>query len=154
MAPPPSLRQRALQLLARREYSRAELARKLQAHCDDADQINALLDDLAARRWQSDRRYAEAYVHSKQQRHGNLRLKQALAAQGIDGDTINALLPDADTQCRQAAAVLRKKFGQPPADTPARLKQMRFLAYRGFDHDTIQAALRLAWTADGHDTPD
>ena len=49
MKTPPSLRQRALNILARREISRAELAKKLQPYCEDADELQTLLDDLAAR---------------------------------------------------------------------------------------------------------
>lgn len=148
MKTPPSLRQRALNILARREISRAELAKKLQAYCEDADELQALLDDLAARHWQSDARYAEAYVHSKAPRHGHLRLRQTLSSQGVDEDLIRAVLPDRDSETAHAVAVLRKKFKQPPADSAERYKQMRFLAYRGFDSDTVRRALEQAWLAD------
>jgi regulatory protein len=65
-----SLRARALQYLARREYSRAELRKKLlpQVQADDdfeqafdssgSVNLDALLDDLAARGWLSDERAA------------------------------------------------------------------------------------------------
>ena len=59
---PASLRERALRLLARREHSRAELARKLEqagfVHYD----IAPLLDTFEAQNWLSDRRFAESYV--------------------------------------------------------------------------------------------
>ncbi len=53
-----SLRERALQLLARREHARTELARKLKPHAESVEQLAALLDDLVARKLLSDERYA------------------------------------------------------------------------------------------------
>ena len=54
-----TLLDRALACLARREHSRAELARKLASHAESADALTALLDDLESRRLLSDARYAE-----------------------------------------------------------------------------------------------
>ena len=44
---PPSPREMAIALLARREYSRAELATRLQAKQVPADEIDVCLDELA-----------------------------------------------------------------------------------------------------------
>ena len=46
--PTPNLRERALGYLTRREYSRAELYRKLQPYVVDED-LDALLEDFKAR---------------------------------------------------------------------------------------------------------
>ncbi|MDP2851999.1 MAG: recombination regulator RecX, partial [Gallionella sp.] len=61
-----SLRARALQYLARREYSRAELRGKLLPYAgadgdpdrSQPENLDALLDDLTARGWLSDARAA------------------------------------------------------------------------------------------------
>jgi regulatory protein len=45
----PSLKGRALQLLSRREHSRAELERKLAKHEEEPGQLRRALDELAAR---------------------------------------------------------------------------------------------------------
>lgn len=145
MKKPPNLRQRALAVLARREISRAELARKLQPFCENNDELTALLDDLAAHHWQSDARFTEAYIHSKSHVHGNLRLRQALAAKGVDADLVRDHLPDAAMQSENACALMRKKFKRAPANLTEKHQCMRFLAYRGFDMDSIQAALKKAW---------
>jgi regulatory protein len=57
-----SLRQRALEYLAKREYSFAELSQKLKAYADEADDIPALLNDFKARGWLSDARFTEQIV--------------------------------------------------------------------------------------------
>ena len=68
----PSLRERALRHLARRDHSRAELARKLSAH-GDADEIEAVIERMGELGLQSDTRYAEAFVRGKSGRFDKLR---------------------------------------------------------------------------------
>ena len=86
MKPPKTLRARALDILSRQEVSRVGLKRKLAPHAESEEELEKVLDEFAERNWQSDQRYAEAYIHSKSNRYGTLRLKQALAQQGIDAD--------------------------------------------------------------------
>ncbi|UOP01835.1 recombination regulator RecX [Kingella potus] len=132
-------------MLARSETGRAALKRKLAPHAESEDELEAVLDEMAARGWQSDARYAEAYIRSKSPKHGTLRLRRDLAQQGVDSDTVRALLPDDADETANAAAVLRKKFKVPPANYAEKQKQMRFLAYRGFDGGTIARALKQTW---------
>jgi len=47
-----------LRLLARREHSRAELARKLAPHAGSAQELQTLLDSLIEKKQLSDARYA------------------------------------------------------------------------------------------------
>lgn len=140
-----TLRARALDLLARRETSRAELKRKLSPHAASEDEIESLLDELAERSWQSDRRFAEAFVHSKSGRYGARRLAQALAEKGVGAETVREFLPGRESEAETARRVLRKKFKQPAAGPAEKQKQMRFLAYRGFDADIIGEAIESAW---------
>lgn len=63
-----TLRERALRLLARREYARAELARKLAAHVESAEELESLLDDLSERGLLSDRRYVEMRLNARSAR--------------------------------------------------------------------------------------
>lgn len=140
-----SLRARAMDILSRREISRAELKRKLAPYAESEDEIEAVLAEFADRNWQSDQRYAEAYIHSKSSRHGRMRLKQSLAAKGVDAATITQLLPDADSELANAVQVMRKKFKQPPQSAAEKQKYIRFLLYRGFGMDTVAKALRNGW---------
>jgi regulatory protein len=96
--PQPTLRGRALRLLARREHSREELRRKLAAQPAEGDrdgdgkgeEIEALLDDLTARGWLSDARCAEQSIRAGARRYGPLRLAQRLRERGIDEEAIAA----------------------------------------------------------------
>lgn len=137
-----TLRERALRFLARREHARAELARKLAPHAESAEQLGALLDDLAARRLLSDERYAEMRVNARSARYGNARLAHELRTQGVADELVAEALAAGDDELTRARAVWRRKFDAPPADATERAKQMRFLMSRGFAGETIRRVLR------------
>ena len=134
--PEPSLRQRALDALARREHTRAELARKLAPHGDDPAALEALLDELAQRGWLSNERFAEQWVSARGARLGSRRLAHELREKGVDDDAIRQALDQQD-DLSTARAVWQKKFGAPPIDAREKARQCRFLQARGFSLDTI-----------------
>ena len=141
--PEPSLRERALAYLARREHSRAELARKLAAYCDDRDEINTLLDDFAQRGWLSEARFAEMVVQARHGKFGSRRIAHELREKGVSEETIAAALPEVrESELETARAVWAKKFGALPADAQEKAKQMRFLASRGFGQEIIFKVLK------------
>ena len=139
----PSLRERALRHLARRDHSRAELARKLAAH-GDADQIDAVIERMGELGLQSDTRYAEAFVRGKAGRFGASRLRSELARRGIDRDLINEAIAGecVESEADRARAVLRGRFTEPPADAREWARQARFLQTRGFAPDLIRKLLK------------
>lgn len=127
-----TLHERALAWLARREHSRAELARKLAPH-DEAGEMAALLDELERTGQLSDSRYAEALAHARAGRHGSLRLKADLRNKGVaEADAAVAISEACTRDLATARAVWARKFGQLPANAAERARQMRFLSGRGF----------------------
>ncbi|HQV07769.1 MAG: recombination regulator RecX [Thauera sp.] len=139
----PSLRERALRHLARRDHSRAELARKLAAH-GDADEIDAVIERMGELGLQSDTRYAEAFVRGKAGRFGASRLRSELARRGIDRDLIDEAIAGecVESEADRARAVLRGRFTEPPADAREWARQARFLQTRGFAPDLIRKLLK------------
>ena len=87
--PEVSLRARALQYLARREYSRAELRGKLLPYVltnenfSQPENLDTLLDDLTVRGWLSDERAATQLVRVKRSRFGTQRIAHELRQKGI-----------------------------------------------------------------------
>lgn len=171
MAPPLSLKARALQWLAQREHSRAELRRKLMraarqrdraaagqaaaseaAPPHDADpgpEVDVLLDWLAARHYLSEARFVESRVHARAARYGNRRIAQELAQHGATLDEATAGRLKA-TELDRARAVWQRKFdGAVEVDAAGRARQMRFLAGRGFSADVIRRVVQ----ARGDDDP-
>jgi regulatory protein len=159
--PARSLKGRALGYLSRREYSRAELSRKLTPFleetdspdsADSPDKLETLLDSLESEGWLSDSRFAESLVHRRASRLGASRIVGELKRHAV-GQT---LIEEASAQLREtelarAQAVWRKKFGQLPETPAERAKQARFLASRGFSGATIGKILKGfedEWAAD------
>ena len=140
----PDLRVRALQLLTRRDHSRAELKTKLAGEAESTDQLDAVLDRLEAERLLSDHRYASQRVIARGRRYGNGRLKQELRQSGVSDDDIAAALPEAGDETERCHTVWARKFGHPPCSSEERARQMRFLQYRGFSGEAIKQTLRQA----------
>jgi regulatory protein len=127
-----------MNLLARREHSRAELVRKLAPH-GEVEEIAATLDQLEQEGLLSNIRYAEALAHSREGRHGSLRLKADLREKGVSDTVITEVLGQArEADLEAARAVWRKKFGAPPADAKDRARQQRFLLGRGFPGEVVR----------------
>ena len=139
----PSLRERALRHLARRDHSRAELARKLAAH-GDANEIDAVIERMGELGLQSDTRYAEAFVRGKAGRFGASRLRSELARRGVDRDLIDEAIAGecVESEADRARAVLRARFAAAPADAREWARQARFLQTRGFAPDLIRKLLK------------
>jgi regulatory protein len=140
----PTLRERALRLLARREHSRAELARKLSAHADDPVEVEKVLDDCEQRGWLSERRVVEQRVHILRKRFGARRIERDLRQKGISGDAVAAALADLKSgELEAAREVWRRKFGGRLPHSPAdRARQVRFLQGRGFELELILKVIR------------
>ena len=143
--PAGSLLQRAVALLARREHSRDELARKLLRRLEagqDPAEVEAVLDELQRRDLLSERRYADAVVRTLAARYGNARLAQDLKARGVPADTTkSALTALGDSELQRARAVWTRRFGAVPADLQERARQARFLERRGFSAAVIRRVL-------------
>jgi regulatory protein len=141
----PTLRERALRLLARREHSRAELARKLRPHCAPEDELEALLDELSRRKQLSDERYAESRANALLRKFGSARIARELRAKGVDkGLAEDAAAAARSTEVERARAVWLRKFRKAAESREERAKQMRFLQSRGFSFDAIRAVIRGA----------
>jgi len=140
--PEPSLRQRALAYLARREHSRQELKRKLAPHVEDADELESLLDDFEKRGWLSELRFVEQVVQARSSKYGSRSIAHELRQKGVSDELIEQALPQLkEAELDMARAVWLKKFGKYPADAKERAKQMRFLQSRGFSFQVMAKVL-------------
>jgi regulatory protein len=127
-------------LLAIREHSRAELARKLAGRGFDTAAVNEALAHLAETGLLDEGRLAEAYVAERLHKgFGPLRIRQELRGKGLADDLIapHLRLDDGDWLGFIAAAH-DKRFGPAaPGDAKERARRGRFLEYRGFPADLI-----------------
>lgn len=138
------LRQSALVMLSRREYSRTELEQRLGRHEGAAPLLAELLERLREQGLQSDERFAESLLRSRiSQGKGPLRIAQEWRHKGVAEAIQEALL----SGCEQdwfalARSVRERRFGLDiPEDPRMQAKQWRFLVYRGFSQDQTRYAL-------------
>jgi regulatory protein len=138
-----SLRARALGLLARREYSRQELERKLALHTENPGEIVELLDDFERRGWVSEKRVVAQVLASRRRRFGAQRIAHELYQKGIsDCAVAGAREQLRESELDAARAVWARKFGTLPHDTRERARQVRFMQSRGFALETVLLIIR------------
>jgi regulatory protein len=132
-----------LRALARREYSRAELARKLGAGAESAAEIEALLDEFEASGWLSDERFAGGAARQREGRYSQRYILEDLKSRGVTGDTardaVSALEQD---DYATALALWRQRFGKAPENQKEKARQVRFLQSRGFSLQVVFKVLR------------
>lgn len=132
---------RALGMLARREYSQRELRTRLDhAGCDDAESESAI-KRLRAQHFQDDGRFGEMIVRARVgQGYGPARIRAELRSHGLADPAIRVLLEQADPDWEALAArQLRKQYaGRPARDPAARSKRAAFLLRRGFAAATVR----------------
>ena len=138
-----SLKGRALKLLSMREHSRVELRRKLASHAESPEQLEAVLDEMASRRFLCLERFADSVVHRKAARFGAARIKAELAQHQLPGHVAEAVVRSLrDTELERAHALWARRFGE-VADTPQeQARQARFLMARGFAGDVVRKVVR------------
>jgi regulatory protein len=141
-----SARHAAMDLLARREHSRAELRDKLAARDYEAEEIDAALDRLTGEGLANDGRFVTAYVASRIRRgYGPIRIRAELVERRVAAELIASALAEIDDWAARARDVRERRFGPAaPADFAERAKQSRFLESRGYSADQIRAALKPA----------
>jgi regulatory protein len=146
---------RAFGLLARREYSRTELASKLASRpmkkADDWEPpdsviLEELLDSLVERNLQSDERFAESFSRDRINRgRGPMKLRAEMRDRGISDQLQREALIELEVDWfKQAVDVRRRRFGLAKVEEfKEKARQMRFLQSRGFSQDHISHAMRV-----------
>jgi regulatory protein len=134
------LKARALRYLARREHSRAELARKLAPHAPSVQALHALLDELASKQQLSEERYAEERARTLARKFGPAKIRQDLRSKGVADEVIDALA--FEDEAGKARALLARKYRGPATSREEQAKRGRFLQARGFSLEVVVRLLR------------
>ena len=143
MAKSPTLRERAVAHLARREHTRAELARKLAPHAESPEELQSVLDELTRRRLVSDERFAVARSESLARKFGAARVVRELRDKGVAADAVGRISDELRaSELERAREVWRKRFGTPARSPAERARQGRFLQGRGFSFEVIRQVIR------------
>jgi len=139
---PPTVKAKAVSLLAQREYSRQELRDKLKAEDASPEEVEQALAQLAAKGLVDDTRVVETLVNRRAGKLGASRLRQELQAKGVSAELVAETMADLKgTELARAQAVWQKKFGLLAASAADRNKQARFLASRGFSGEVVRQVI-------------
>ena len=140
-----SIRNKAMDLLARREHSEHELRQKLKSRDYDVDSIDAVLQGLKQDHLLSDARFAEAYVnHRFNAGVGPVKIRHELRQKGITDALADEFLEPLCDRWDQLMMLQRvRKYGETiPAGYAERMKQARFLQNRGFSPESVMRLFR------------
>lgn len=133
---PIELKVRALRYLARREHSRAELARKLSPHAESPAMLEGVLNELASKRQLSDERYADVRANWLSRKYGAAKIRHDLKTHGVAEAVIERISADGDYD--RAKAIVARKYRGPATTREEKAKRARFLQSRGFSYDVIR----------------
>ncbi|MOA31038.1 Regulatory protein RecX [compost metagenome] len=141
---PVAVRRAAMDLLARREHSRAELARKLRQRGAAVELIDSALERLSEEGLLSDERFLESFIRSRAQAgYGPLRIRDELNQRGLPRAVVERALAESPIDwATNLRELWQRRFAALPADAREKAKQGRFLLYRGFAHDAVSRLLR------------
>ena len=140
-----SVREAAMDSLARREHGSRELRRKLVDKGYAPDEVVETLELLCREGLLSDERFTEAFLHSRLNRgSGPRKIAAELQQRGIDDSLISQFLDERDRNWYARASEARqKRFGPGlPDDFKEKARQARFLQQRGFSSEQVRFALQ------------
>lgn len=136
-------KKRALWLLDKRDYSRAELIGKLteKGYTDAA--AETAVDRLAELGYVDDARYAPIVVrHYAAKGYGARRVRQELQRRGIPKELWDAALEEMPAQDETVDQLLRSRLrGADPGDRAALKRATDALVRKGYGWDDISAAV-------------
>ncbi len=140
--------QKALQILARRDHSCAELMRKLRSRGFGIPEIEPVIRECRRLGYLSDSRFAEVYASQLQRKgYGIYTINHKLFAKGIPQAVIQDILTPHgtdDAQLKLCRRVLAKKMKPFAAEKPSRAqaaKLYRYLLNRGFSGHIVRQAI-------------
>lgn len=150
---------RAMNLLARREYTEKQLYDKLKAGCYPQEVIQEALDYVAGFHYTDDLRYACDYITDHENSRSRRRIEQDLLGKGIDKSTLERAWARWEEQggSQDEAAMIRallekRGYDAERAEIGERRKTYAFLIRKGFSGEAVRKALKAdADTADSSD---
>lgn len=132
-----------IRLLARRDYSEAELRRKLVARSAPEGFVDSAVARLQSLGYLCDDRFTLSYIrYGIGQGKGPAWLRMQLKQKGIDEPKIEAQLDALEIDWfQQALELLQRKFSHRATEPAQKARQFRYLASRGYGTETVFRAM-------------
>lgn len=137
-AKPINLKNKALDLLSRREYGYQELLIKLRRYVADDATIIRVLDELKQESWLSEERFIANYINNRQVKYGIQKLRYDLMKKNVSPEVLDQFITNNFiNEYENAYKIWYSKFGELATNNKDRITQARFLYNRGFSRDVI-----------------
>lgn len=135
-------KERALAMLDRRDYSRAELLRKLREKGEDETEAAEAVDRLVELGFVDDARYAPIIVRRCAAKgYGPQRVRQELLRRGIPRELWDEAMAQMPVQDDAVDRLLRSRLKSDRPDRAELKRASDYLLRRGYGWDEIRAAL-------------
>ncbi len=141
---------RAMNLLQSREYTTAQLRRKLSQGFYPEEVIQQALDYVASFHYTDDLRYAVSYITCHEDSRSRRRMEQDLTAKGIDRATLERAWSQweneggSQDEQQMIQKLLQKKHYNPQqTDGRERQRLFAFLMRKGYSTEQIRKALGI-----------
>lgn len=137
----------AVQFLANRPRSVAEIRRHLRGKRFDDEAVDGAIDKLRAQRYVDDLDFAKYWVEqrSRFRPRGDRALVSELSSKGVSRETIDAAMGDMPAESeadRARRAIARHMRRWESLEPPERKRKIHaFLAQRGFGYDVIDEVI-------------
>ena len=145
---PGTARLAALRLLNRRDYSIAEITRRLIDRGHPEDEIQEVVAALRAQGALDDDRVARAHVRTSSaiKGRGRHRIRRELEARGLSRQTAESATGDLspDQELQTLTRLVERATRAGPLDAAAERRLHQRLLRRGFDTEAIRRALKTA----------
>ncbi len=148
--------EKAVQLLAQRDYSTKQLSQKLFVFFSkkddqlDAESLTQAINDVITRcqqsHWLDDMQYIKKYIEMRSRKgFGKNRIVLELKQRGLKREMIDALMQQIDIDWVEIALhQLNKKFKEIDKNDLKQKRQIiQFLLYRGFSQTEVNSAYRF-----------
>lgn len=137
-----TVKERALAMLDRRDYSRAELLKKLVEKGAEETEAAAAVERLAELGFVDDARYAPMIVrHYAAKGYGARRIRQELQRHGIPKELWDEAMEQMPVQDDTIDRLLRSKLKSASPDRAELKKAQDFLLRKGYGWEEIRTAL-------------
>jgi regulatory protein len=136
--------ERALEALAQKERTAAELGTWLAGRGFDPAQVADAVERLAATGALDDEAFARRFAADKRELSGwgPERIREALAGRGLERMLIDAAVAEEGCEQLRRALTLLERRGEAPVDEASRARALGFLARRGYGRELAYEAVR------------
>jgi regulatory protein len=135
---------KACRLLARREYAAVELRQKWRMQGVPSLVIEAVIQSLQEKSWQSDERYMASWIRARAARgYGPKRIALELQQRGLDKESIRQAFLQTDVNWQEVFVRCQQKYfpdSDMPIDGLEKQRREAFFLKKGFSEKEMREA--------------